>query len=53
MIDVYIIEELEKERRKDRRDEAFVWISDPGEEAPWERPEPVRPEPPRVIVIDL
>lgn len=53
MIDVYIIEELEKERRKERREEAFIWITDPGEEPLREPPEPVKPEPSRVIVIDL
>jgi hypothetical protein len=53
MIDVYIIEELEKERRKERREEAFVWISDPGDEPLRELPEPVPAEPSRVIIIDL
>jgi hypothetical protein len=54
MIEVWIIEELERRKRKDRRDEARVWIPDPDEEPlPDERPTDNAGDPPRVIVIDL
>ncbi len=53
MIEVWIIEELEKRRRKDRRDEARVWIPDTDDEPAPERPNDTEGDPPRVIVIDL
>lgn len=53
MIEVWIIEELERRRRKDRRDEARVWIPDADEEPRPDRPNDAAGDPPRVIVIDL
>jgi len=54
MIEVYIIEELERQRRKrERREQARIWISDPEDEPRVERERVVNDEPPRVIVIDL
>jgi hypothetical protein len=53
MIEVWIIEELERRRRKDRRDEARVWIPESDEEPLPDRPNDTEGDPPRVIVIDL
>lgn len=53
MIDVYIIEEIEKERRRDRRGEVRVWVPDPREEP--EEPYTPSDDKPKggVIIIDL
>lgn len=54
MIEVYIIEELERKRReRERRDQARVWIVDPDDEPGFDRERGADEEAPRVIVIDL
>jgi hypothetical protein len=53
MIEVYIIDEIERERRRDKRDQLRVWL--PIEEPTADRDLDDSPDsdPSRVIVIDL
>lgn len=58
MIDVYIIEELEKERRRDRRGEVRVWVPDPRDQPEHDEPRRDWPDDQErrkggVIIIDL